>query len=67
MKAAQIIAACLAVGAQPEEAEWFAKLINSEINKLPAKLVQSDDEKAYLMNKAEQKRNRKNMKRIVKL
>ena len=65
MKASHIIAACLASGVQTYRDDWLDSLINSGLNKPPIKPAQSDDEKAYLLNKAEQKRNRKNIKRMV--
>ena len=63
MKAAHIIAASLAFGAQPYSDDWLDSLFKQE----RIKPAQSDDEKNYYLNKAEEKRNRKNMKRMAKL
>ena len=66
MKAAHIIAASLAFGAQPYRDDWLDMFPCIKI-KQRIKPIQSDEDKTYYLNKAEQKRNRKNMKRMVKL
>ena len=60
MKINNMIAACLAFGVQPYSDDWLDSLFKQE----RIKPAQSDEDKTYYLNKAEEKRNRKNMKRI---